>query len=421
MSDEIPLPGKPARLGPRILAGLIDGAVMTALSFALYFIPLSLGSIALPLLGALVAIIGWSVVPCAAFRATLGMRVTGIEIVGMDGRPADFTELLARDLLGRGLIGFAYFSTVIVAYIGRLTHVLAFFQPTGIGLVLFFTSGALIVLAFCGQMPMLAREDRRGLPDLMAKTIVIARGSLRKPEEAPDDEERAAARKAHLRRVRNVAVFEIATFVGAIALPYALSRPFNPGADFAARAKIASAEQAFAHNPASQSAAGDLIYLLNETGDQKRAAEILERHHQALSAQSSEQEKELRAALQRDPKDWDAFGTLLEILDRSERTAEAKESFERFVAADPTPDNRASYGVWLYRHKMATPAAQELKKAIADGDGGAETRAYLGWALLELGQKKEAREAFLDALEIDPELDEVQADLGKLDEAESDK
>ena len=44
------------------------------------------------------------------------------------------------------------------------------------GLLLFFVSGAIVLLSFCGQAIVFSRPDRRGLPDLMAKTVVIKRG-----------------------------------------------------------------------------------------------------------------------------------------------------------------------------------------------------------------------------------------------------
>jgi uncharacterized RDD family membrane protein YckC len=412
------LPGTPAPLGPRIAAGLIDAFGLAVLTAALYLVPLRTGALALPLLGAVVAIVAYSVVPSAAFRATLGMRLCGVEIVGMDGRSADFTELLARDLLGRGLLGFAYFSTAIVGLVGFLAHIIYFFQPHGIGLILFFSSGAILVLAFCGQMLIFTRTDRRGLPDLMAKTVVIERGTLKQPDGPlqPDEEERAMMKGAASRRVRNVAIFELALLGGALVLPYVLGRPFNPEADFFARAKIAGLEQHFNADPVSDRATGELIYLLRATGDEKKAEEIENRHVEAIRTQSAGREKDLREALDRNPKDWDAFSSLIEILERSSRVDEAKASFQSFVDADPTPDNHASFGVWLYKHRFPSPAIGELEKAIADGESSADTRAYLGWAYLELDRKKEAREAFLDALDLDPDLDEVQHDLEAIDD-----
>jgi uncharacterized RDD family membrane protein YckC len=411
MTETASLPGEPASIGARIGAGVLDAIALAVIGGALYYIPLRFGALALPLLGAMVAILVWDIVPCAFFRGTLAMRLFDLELIGIDGRRADLGELLSRELLGRGMIGFAYYSTALIGLVGYLSGSITFFQPRGIGLTLFFVSGTLILLSFCGQAIIFTRRDRRGLPDLMAKTVVIRRGTAKAEDADLDEEERQRLERSAARRVRNVALFDVLLIAGAIGVPYLMSVPSTSAADFAARVRRASVEQAFNANPANPSAAAELIYLLQETGERDRANEIETRHREAVEKQRSTQEQALKSAIARDPRSWDNVESLIALYEREERTEEAKRVYEAFVAADPTAENRVGLGIWLYEHELYPGAIAELSRAIRDGAETAEPHAYLGWSYLQLEKLSEARAELERALEIEPDLEDVQRDL----------
>src|SRR5262245_29388396 len=171
----------PAPLGPRIAAGAFDAVVLGILASVLSLSPLFYGGFALPLLGSLSAILVYTILPCSLFKATLGLRIFGLEIVGLDGRAAEPGEIAFRELVASGYFGVAYFSTAAIGLAGRLSGSMVLFQPTGFGLVLFFLSGFLLLLAAIGHLMIILRPDRRGFPDLVAKTIVVKRGTIRDP------------------------------------------------------------------------------------------------------------------------------------------------------------------------------------------------------------------------------------------------
>lgn len=407
----------PAPLGPRFLAGAIDWTILGILAALLSLSPLFYGGFALPLLGSLSAVLVYTILPCSLFKATLGMRLMGLEIVGADGRAADPGEIAFRELVARGYFGVAYFSTAAIGVAGYLSGTVTFFTPTGIGLVLFFLSGFLLLLSAIGHLMILMRPDRRGFPDLIAKTMVVARGAIRDPSSGDelDAEERQALQKRASQRVVKFGIFAAVLLVGTVSLPQLLTRAGEGKEDLPDRWRLEEAERKFKKDPANVYLASDVIDKLEARGEMDRAAEVRTEHRAAIGEQKKVQETALRASFDRDPSDWDTFSTLMELLEDQERKADAIALWEKYLTAEKSPETRASFGVWLYQHDENTRAVSELKAGLSAGVDTADAHAYLGMALKELGQKEEALVELKRALELDPELDEVAGEINELE------
>ena len=407
--------GKPADFGSRITAGILDLFLLFLLGAFLSLAPMLVGGLALPLVGSFAAILAYIVAPCALFKKTLGMKLFGVEIVSVNGRNADATELLFRELFGRGLFGAAYFASVAVGIAGWLSGSLSFFQPTGAGLLLFLVAGLVSCIGVVGQALALVSKDGRGIADLMAKTMVIEAGSAARNFEAElDEEDRAIERAKRSKRIRNFALFEVGLVAGALLLPYGLSRPNTSHEEFADRMELKKAEREFKQDPTNTQRAHVLIAMLHRAGDSEHASEIEQHHRSALTEREAKQEAAIRKTMAEAPN-WDSLGDLLRLLERQGRTDDAKAAFAEFVAKDGSATARASYGIWLYDRGLNDEAVKELESAIGSGASTADAYAYLGFARSDQGNKKGAREAFVKALEIDPELYEAKVELESLD------
>jgi uncharacterized RDD family membrane protein YckC len=176
----------PGRLGARLTAGLLDLLALGLLCLLLFLLPLLFGGVAMPVVTVFVAVLGYSAVPLWVFGATLGMRLTGLRLVRLQGRPLELMDVMARELVWSGVLPAAYFLTIAAGIVASLLgqpwvqHLNGFSGWLGLGSLLF------IVLALIGHMLMLVRPDHRGLADLMARTLVVARQPT--PEPADEDE-----------------------------------------------------------------------------------------------------------------------------------------------------------------------------------------------------------------------------------------
>src|SRR5688500_20176354 len=119
---------------------------------------------------------------------------------------------------------------------------MAMFQPTGMGLMLFFLSGFLLLLSGIGHLMILLRPDHRGFPDLIAKTIVVRRGTAKDPAEELDldEEERKLASKKGTARAVKFAAFTVGLAAATALAPWAVSRPANSADQLADRMEHAS-------------------------------------------------------------------------------------------------------------------------------------------------------------------------------------
>jgi uncharacterized RDD family membrane protein YckC len=409
----------PAPLGPRIAAGAFDAVALGLLSAGLSLSPLFFGGFALPLLGSLTAILVYTILPCSLFKGTLGLRIFGLEMVGADGRAPEPGEVAFRELVTRGYFGIAYFSTAAIAVAGYLSGTISFFQPTGIGLVLFFLSGFLLLLSAIGHLMILIRPDRRGFPDLVAKTAILRRGAVLEPGgDELDAEERADFAKRKSQRAIKFGIFAAGLLVATVFVPHLLTRAGEGKEDLPERWRLDEAERKWKKDPANVYLASDVVDRLEARGDIERAEAVRSEHLLALGEQKKVQETALLASLDREPTDWDTVTTLLEIYSEQNNTAAGIRVWEKYLGAEKSPDMRASFGVWLYQNDENDRAVAELKAALAAGSNGPDVHAYLGMAYKELGKKEEARAELSRALELDPELDEVAGALDELVPAE---
>lgn len=414
MTEEIQ--GRPAELSPRIAAGVIDALILVALGAFLSLLPLWFGALTLPMLGAFVAILAYSIVPLFVFGATIGMRLFGIELIAVNGGRPDLFDIMFRDLFGRGLIGFAYFGFVLFAVFGMMTNSVAFFQPQGLGLVLFMLCGLASVLGMLGHLLVLTQKDRRGLHDMIGKTLVIERGSAPAVDHFDDldEEETAMLARRRGKRIRNFVIFEIVAISVTIALPF-VELPAGDAQGTQERLAMANAKIAFEKRPTDPSAARQYTGALRGAGKVEDADEIWDAHLAAIAMQEQLREAAIRKSHTERPDDWDTFESLLTLLEQQSRIDEAKAAFVAFAETNRADDGvRASYAVWLYQNEFTEEAITKLEAEIERDQASAGLHFYLGAALLDSGDKPGARAAFMKALEIDPELEDAQDQLDEL-------
>lgn len=418
MSETAAPPWAPADLGQRFVAGLIDLALLGAAGLCLALGPMWLGGLGLPMVGAVAAILVVDILPLTAFRATLGMRLMGLELVHREGRAADLSELLFRELVGRGLLGAAFFATLAVGGAGMLTGTMGMFSLANLG-ILGLVALAVVMLGFASHVVILASRDRRGIHDLMAGTWVVARGAVMDPRDDPnlDEESRAVLGAGGGKRWPKVVAAQVVLAGLAVAVPYGLGRPAPGSGDYKARARAKQAKAVFQKDPANRRAAQKYVQWSTQAGEDPEVIEqIWAEHRAARGKQVDDQEAALRAALANDPKDWDRTANLVSLLEDQRRVTEARVAFEAYVNAEGSLDARVSLGIWLYESDFVADARDVLRDARDDGADNAELHAYLGWAEKDLGEKRAALASLRAALERDPELEEVQEDLQSLAE-----
>jgi uncharacterized RDD family membrane protein YckC/Flp pilus assembly protein TadD len=411
--DQAPLPRlQPAPLQPRILAGVIDGVAIFALGLAVFLPPFLMGAAALPVWAFLAAILGWAVVPLAVFGTTLGMRLMGVELVGRDGKPPDFVELLFREIIARGLGPAAYLGSVTVGLLASAFGAAQFSALSSLGLG-FWLSSLLFTGALAGHLVALGREDRRSLADLVGRTMVIPRAVAAVHTET-DAEERAELEAARRRRVLGVVGFEVVLVLATLGAPLLLSLRTPSRGEYAARLKLDADAKRFEHDPGNASLARELAEAYRFGGEPEKATAVMARHEAAQKGKTDQQEASLRKRLAESPGDEDAAGTLLELLENQNRIDDARAVRERLYKADGSKEAQAGYGVWLYQHDLNEQAVTQLRAALAAGLDEAEVHAYLGMALQDLGQKVEARHELSVALQQDPDLDSAADELQAL-------
>lgn len=281
MEEALPQRGIAAPIHLRILAGGLDALILGILSAGLSLAPMTFGGFALPLLGILAAVLVYAVAPVALFKRTLGLALFDLELVHVSGRPAEATELLFRELVGRGLLGVAYFGTALLGLAGTLSGRMQFFVPTGIGLLLFFVSGLLVLFGGVSHIYAMASRDGRALHDLMVKTIVIAAPPEVEPEPL-DEEEAVWAKQRRAKRIRGFILFELGTVLLALGIPYAASRP-DQSLDLETRVALERAEAQFEEDPSDPRLARELIVALTGARQVERIAEVERRHAEARS------------------------------------------------------------------------------------------------------------------------------------------
>jgi uncharacterized RDD family membrane protein YckC len=402
-----------APLSRRALAGAVDAAAVVLIAVGLVAVPWVLGGFALPMLGALVAILGWSVAPLVAFGFTPGMRLFGLEMIGPDGRRPDPIETAFRELLGRGLLPLSYLVVVTVGLAGTLLGRGELRAPGSLGLILVLASGVLALGAGLGHLLCLARDDRRSLADLVGRTRVVPRAML---TEAIDEDERAEHLGGRRRAARTLAGIDAGLAVVALVIPFVLGRPLpaHQSQIYADRLMRERAQILFEANPGDPDLARDAIERLERVGDLEGALRARERHRVAFAASERVRELKLRESLAKNPRDEESADALLELLVQDGRTDDARAAMRAFFEANPTPRERVRLGAWLQQHGFSAEAARELSTALAEGETAAEAHAYLGLSLRDLGRTDEARGELSAALALVPDWDELREALQAL-------
>src|SRR6185295_7179304 len=153
----------PAPLERRIIAGVIDGAILIALCAAYFMIPTLTLGITLPMWGVLAAIIGYSVVPLAVFRQTPGMRMFDIELVGKTGHAVGLGDVLFRELIGRGWFPAAFLFNLLFGYVAMSLGYARFSMPTGLQGLFFLASMFALALAVLGGALAVTSAERRSI------------------------------------------------------------------------------------------------------------------------------------------------------------------------------------------------------------------------------------------------------------------
>lgn len=415
-----PFDDEPPRLPPyapldkRILAGAVD-LLLLGLIVSLYFtLPLLFGGLTLPMWGVFAAVLGYAVAPLALFRATVGMRLFGVELLGKNGHPAQLIDLVFRELIGRGFFPAAYLSTLVAAVIAGWLGILRFAMPSGAGGILLVVSVVLLAATSLGHFLVFTRPDRRSLADLVAKTVVVTRLPRPVPE---DEDERQDALRAGRGRVRNLVITEAILLALGVGLPWSLTQrtPGEHRAEYADRLTRTKLQHQFDRDPADRKLARELQRAYQSAGDYDRADAVTQAHREALAAQDRKSEESLRARVGQNPEDLDGIGLLVELLDRLERPEDAETVYRDAVDAAPTPERRMALGIWLMRRGESQAAEEVFTRAIDEGLAEARAYTWRGHARAEQRRFAHARADFLTALELDPDHAEADEALVRLD------
>jgi len=276
---EKPLP--PTPLGKRLGAGVIDALLLSGLSAAYFLVPLLTSGLAVPMWGVLAAGVGYAVAPLAAFRATLGMKLFGVELCGRDGHGVNPGDLLARELVGRGLLPGAFLFALLMNFVGSLLGVTSFAMPAGLGFVTALVSLITMTVVGPGHLLPLIRDDRRSLADLMARSYVIEARPAEVPADA-DEDDRAWQQRLRRRRVAGVVVFELVLVAGALAVPFFAARPAGASTEeYADRMIRTRLEKEFERAPGNELVARQLADAYRKIGRPEDAEKVVERNLEA--------------------------------------------------------------------------------------------------------------------------------------------
>ncbi|MBI3185009.1 MAG: RDD family protein [Myxococcales bacterium] len=414
----------PAPLGRRIIAGLLDAAIVVGLAAAYFLVPLLTQGVVLPMWGVLAAVLGYSVVPLGAFRATLGMRLCGLQLVALNGHPANPGDLLFRELIGRGFFPAAFLLTLAMGFVASLLGVATFLAPSGMSAVLAYASVFVLAAAVLGTFLALQRPDRRTLADLVSRTMVIRA----RPEAAPEDEdERAERSRRRRRRIAFVVAFELVVAGGVSAVPFVLTRRTESVESYADRHVRARLEREHQETPANALAAEQLADIYTKAGRLEDAAAARKRHTEAAidGVQCNKRRAlELGERLNRDGDHGAALLLVERFLGRCgewprllwvsmvarEQRGEWKEA--ALVATQLIEDAPEDSDFWWWRGQANAErgeyeqAASDYHQSMANRPNGFAAGRYAKWAEEKLARPCEAAFALQYWLEQRPDQEE---------------
>lgn len=406
----------PAALDARVGAAVIDTLAIALITALLIYVPLRFTGLLTPTLALCGAVLMWTIAPLWLFRQTLGMRVFSIEMVSKTGHSAELTELLFRELVGRGYLPAIYLMSVLVAVIGSLTgRVAAMVMPTGLPFLATLLAFFFLGLSVVGNLVVFIRDDHRTLADLLAKTMVIPQRTVSLPT---DEDDRALFFEQRRAKLRGFVITCLITTLVAWAAPWVLTRRPSPKDTSGIEARLAKQklELRFEQDPTDANAAWELAAVYDSEGEQEKAKAVRDRYETAVAEREVKQEAALKSRLASNAEDRDAMEGLLRFYVERGRPQDAKATLQHWVETHDTLDDHTAYGEWLYDYDFNEEAVAELKKAFAIGaDKDPYAQLYLGLAQQELGQKAEAKKALKAALKLDPQLEEAQAALSRLE------
>lgn len=410
-----------AQLERRVMAGALDGFVLIALCGAYFLVPVMLLGIVLPMWGVLAAIIGYSVVPLAVFKQTLGMRAFGIELVSKDGHAVNVGDLLFRELLGRGWFPAAFLFNLVFAYVAMMLGYARFAMPAGLQAVFLLASVLALFVAVLGHLLVLGMKDRRSIADLMARSWVVPRQARPLPE---DREELAELRRAKGRSIRNVIIAEVIILGVGLGAPWVLTRKTESTEQRAARLLRQKLEKQFEKDPESEQLSRELAQSYRAAGDWEAATKIVEQHRVRLEEARERRLTQQLRDLDANPGDEATLISVLEALESRSRLDEAKVRYVKFLAEHPEPEYRAGYADWLSRRGHAVEGVNELRALAKEEPDFEGVHKFLARALVLAGLLGEAQEEYQRELVLDPEdedakeaMEELNAELGPLPKA----
>ncbi len=413
----------PAPVLRRLLAGLVDGVVVLALVVICFWFHVTRAGSTAPLWTVAGLALVWNVLPAWATGSTLGLRLFGLRLIGVDGSDPDLIELAIRELFGRGVVFIAYISGFLLALIGSLLGLgIATSVPVGLALLLLSLALMLLGLSALGQVMILLRADGRSGADLISKLRVVsiepstAAGVDGEDEEETEEEKNWRSQSAHRRWLW-------AGLLGVVCLALAVGAPLLDNVRFTtdpyARAhelkeqeELNTLRLRFDQTPADPVTAERLARGLRQRGLRLDASAVLDEHRDALAEHQRVEEDALLTRLARGD-DWDALWELLDLYRGQDRLDEGRGIFAEFVESSKDPEDRlqrqASYGVWLHRADFDDEAVTVLQAAINGGWQTGQVYAYLGLALRDLDRLPEARKMMREAIKRDAGLED---DLG---------
>ncbi|MFC1609391.1 RDD family protein [Myxococcota bacterium] len=416
----------PADIGRRLAAGIIDGIGLLLVVSITILVHIRLLGAPMPPWTIAAFALAWNVLPAWRFKTTLGLRLMGLEIVKQDGNRADLLEIAARELIGRGIVALAYLGTFSMGLVAAIFGVGGLNLPIGMALFLFVVAGLMLNLALLGQLAILFRPDRRSIADLLGRVVVVEaqpqplpeKGTVTEEEMEPDELWAAQQEK---RRSVGFVVVEVVLVAFAVGVPFVnlwTVPSIDPHMNIAkkqAAAQLETLRRDFKANPANRQSAGRLIDELRYLDEHEEADEALAKHKKARDKAEGKREQMLQSRFAKN-RDWESAELLLQLYYEQERMADGRKVWEKYIENDDSPETLASFGIWLYQNDLSLDAVEYLKKAIDKDMPGGDAYAYMGWALLELERKSEARDAFVAALERDDSLvEDVGENIAELD------
>lgn len=400
-------PAPPFPLAPlpsRILAGALDAVFLLSLCAGLFLVPLLTRGLVLPMWGVLLAVVGYAVVPLSAFRATLGMRLFGLELVSKDGHAVGPGDVLFRELVGRGFFPAAFLFTQLMGLVAGWLGVAAMLTPGGVFGFFFLVSTFTVFAALVGHLLVLGPEQR-GLADLLARSHVRAR----QPRPAPDDEDdRRFRAQEHKKKVLFVIAFEGALFTAALFLPWVLTQKTESTEQRAERMTRAKLEAQHKQNPDDEVIGRQLADAYWRQGMEEDARRTEQELREAKTRRAGKRLELLRSNFKAEPKSDETFGALLEALEERGETEEAIGHYQTFLQANGNdPGLRAGFGHWLWNQDRNDAAVVELQGALAADSTLPGVQSMLGLALHEQGKCEQAQEPLFLALLEDPEDEQL--------------